>query len=88
LPAVSAKRQADTRALGEILARFVVASKVREPTHEFDAVNLAILVEIARQEDLEEAVSALAHSWENRVTVRLLGPMAPYDFVISRAPGA
>jgi hypothetical protein len=84
--AISAKRQADMRTLGAALAGHVVASTTREPTHEMDAANLAVLAELAHQEDLENAVSAFARGQEGRITVRLLGPMAPYDFV-PQAPG-
>jgi hypothetical protein len=81
--AVTAKRVADTRTLGEVLAGHVVASRVREPTHELDAAHVAVLAELARQEELEDAVSELARTWDGRITVRLLGPMAPYDFAIT-----
>jgi hypothetical protein len=36
--------------------------------------------EITRQDDLEQALSGLAADWAGRVEIRLLGPMAPYDF--------
>ena len=81
--AVSAQRVADTRTLGEVLAGHVVASRVREPTHEMDAAHVAVLAELALQERLENAVSQLARDWDGRITVRLLGPMAPYDFAIT-----
>lgn len=79
--AIAAKREADTRELGRILDPYCVATSVREPTHEQDAVHVALLVERSKQEDLERAVADLARDWEQRVTVRLLGPMASYDFV-------
>jgi hypothetical protein len=81
--AVTAKRVADTRTLGEVLAGHVVASRVREPTHELDAAHVAVLAELARQEELEDAVSQLARDWHGRIAMRLLGPMAPYDFAIT-----
>jgi hypothetical protein len=84
--AVSVKREADTRALGDALAPHCVASKVREPTHEEDAANIAVLAETGKQADLEQAVGDLAREWEGRIDLRLLGPMAPYDFVVTQAP--
>lgn len=84
--AVSAKRVADTRVLGDVLAGHVVASSVREPTHEMDAVYVAVLAEMAHQGELESAVSQLADVWQGRITLRLLGPMAPYDFAITQPP--
>ncbi len=78
--AITAKRAADTRALGEVAAPCCVAGVVREPTHELDAVHVALLVETSRRDDLEQALSDLASDWEGRIGIRLLGPMAPYDF--------
>jgi hypothetical protein len=84
--AITAKRKADTRALGEVVAPHCVASVVREPTHELDAVHLALLVEIRRQDDLERALSDLGSDWERRIEIRLLGPQAPYDFAPTPLP--
>jgi hypothetical protein len=84
--AISAKRMADTQALGDVLAGHVVASSVREPTHEMDAAHVAVLAEIAHRDELEHAVSQLALDWQGRITLRLLGPMAPYDFAITQPP--
>ena len=84
--AITAKRTADTRALGEVVAPHCVASVVREPTHELDAVHVALLAEITRQDDLDQALSDLASDWEGRIEIRLLGPQAPYDFTPTLAP--
>jgi hypothetical protein len=79
--AVVAKRHADTETLGHALAPYCAASVVREPTHELDAVNVALLVEVLRRADLEQAVTELAQEWQGRIELRLLGPLAPWDFV-------
>jgi hypothetical protein len=84
--AVAAKREADTRTLGDAVAGVAIVSSVREPSHEEEAANIAVLVETARQDDLERAVADFASQWEGRVTLRLLGPMAPYDFVVTGGP--
>ncbi|MGE5136439.1 MAG: GvpL/GvpF family gas vesicle protein [Gemmatimonadota bacterium] len=84
--AVAAKREQDTRRVGDVLEPYCVASNVREPTHEEDAVHVAVLVETARQDDLEQALSELAREWEGRISLQLLGPMAAYDFVATLAP--
>jgi gas vesicle protein GvpL/GvpF len=86
--AVTAKREADTRRAGEALAPVVVASAVREPSHEMDATNIAVLVDMDEAEEFERAVGELANDWEGRATVRLLGPMAAYDFVVTDASGS
>jgi hypothetical protein len=54
---------------------------VRPPTHDEDAANVALLVDAARRDEFEGAVDRLAQEWRDRVDVRLLGPLAPYDFV-------
>jgi hypothetical protein len=84
--AVTAKRQADTRLLGNALQRHVVASAVREPTHELDAVHAAFLAETGHECRIRQAVQDLARHWEGRIELRLLGPMAPYDFAATLPP--
>lgn len=84
--AVASKREADTQAVLEELAPLCVLTAEREPTHEQDAVHLALLVETGRQRELEEKIGEFAEQWEGRVTLRLLGPMAPYDFIVASPP--
>jgi gas vesicle protein GvpL/GvpF len=84
--AVEVKRRKDTRALGDAMEGHCVASVVREPTHELDAVHVAFLVETDGESEMEQAVEDLARDWEGRIDVRLLGPMAAYDFVGSVLP--
>lgn len=84
--AVDAKRQQDTRALGDALEGLAVASVVRPPSHELDAVHVAFLVEVDAEEKVEQAVRKLAQDWDGRIDLRLSGPMAAYDFVGSSIP--
>lgn len=86
--AVEAKRQEDTRAFGDAVQGLVVASVVRPPTHELDAVHTALLVESSAVQDLEQAVQRLADDWDGVVEFRLIGPMAAYDFVGTANPAA
>jgi hypothetical protein len=85
--AISAKREEDTRSLGDALAGHVVASAVRPPTHELDAVYTAFLVETSEEPELERALERLARDWEGRVELTLMGPLAAYDFVATIEPG-
>lgn len=85
--AVTAKRDADTQRVVEALGPLAVAVRVREPTHEQDAVHVAVLAETRRQAEIEETLRKFAGDWADRITLRLLGPMAPYDFVATRSPG-
>jgi hypothetical protein len=84
--AVSGHREHDTRAVGDALDGQVEASVVREPTHELDAVHIAFLVETGREAELERALEKLARDWEGRIELRLLGPLAAYDFVGTTQP--
>ena len=84
--AISAKRHKDTRALGNALEGHCVASVVREPTHELDAAHVAFLVDTDEESEVEQVVDDLSHDWEGRIEVRLLGPMAAYDFVGTVVP--
>jgi hypothetical protein len=84
--AVDAMRQADTRALGDVVSGLVTASVVRPPTHELDAVYAAFLVETGQAEQLRQACKRLADQWQGRIDgLRLTGPIAAYDFVGSSA---
>lgn len=84
--AIAAKREADTRRMLDAMDELDVEVNVREPTHEEDAVHLACLAETDRQGDVEAAVDRLAREWEGRVEIRLLGPLAAYDFVVTQRP--
>jgi hypothetical protein len=81
--AIAAKRQADTEALTEDLASLGVLIAERPPSHEHDAAQVAVLIEAERDDELEEVVEEFAAGAEGRITLRLLGPLAPYDFVVT-----
>lgn len=83
---IAAKREQDTRTVVDALTPLAESVNVREPTHEEDAAQVAVLVEVERQGELEEAVGELAKQWEGRVEMRVLGPLAPYDFVVTQTP--
>ena len=78
--AITAERQQDTRALMQAMAGHCVASVVREPTHELDAVHAAFLAEAAQEPGMRQVIEHLARAQEGRIELRLLGPMAAYDF--------
>lgn len=84
--AIVAKREDDTHTVVDALDSLADSVRVREPTHEEDAAHVAVLVEVARQDELEHAVGALAEQWDGRVEMRVLGPLAAYDFVMTRTP--
>jgi gas vesicle protein GvpL/GvpF/Lsr2 protein len=79
--ALTARREEDTRALQQAMEGISVDSVVREPTHEREAVHVAFLVDVDQEREVERVIEDLAREWEGRIDVRLLGPMAAYDFV-------
>lgn len=85
--AISAKRDADTQAVIEAVTPICTLTSLRDPSHELDAVHLAVLIETDRQGDLEAALGKLAERWADRVALRLLGPLAPYDFTVAPSAG-
>jgi Gas vesicle synthesis protein GvpL/GvpF/Lsr2 len=78
--AVKARREEDTRALRQAMERLCVDSVARELAHQLDAVHVAFLVAVDQEPEVERVIRDLAHEWEGRIDVQLLGPMAAYDF--------
>lgn len=83
---VAAKRDRDTADLIEALGSLEFDSTVREPSHERDAVYVAYMVETERLDEFREALDAWAGRHGDRIDLRLLGPVAPYDFVVTAEP--
>ena len=83
LDTIAAKRDKDTRAAGDAAAGLVAASTVRQPAHELDAVYIAFLVAADKADELEQALMGLARYWRGRIELRLVGPLAAYDFAAS-----
>ena len=77
---VTADREDDTRALEKAMEEHCVASVVRPPTGELDAVRVAFLVAADEEGEIERVVEDLAQEWDGRIEVQLIGPMAAYDF--------
>jgi hypothetical protein len=86
--AISAKREQDTRMLGDMMEGHAAASVVHEPSHERAAVDVAFLLDADQQKHLQQVVDKLAKTWKGRVELRVLGPMAAYDFVAAAQPGS
>jgi hypothetical protein len=84
--AVKARRDEDARALMQAMERLCVASVAREPAGELDAVHVAFLVAADQEPEVERVIEDLAHEWEGRIDVQLLGPMAAYDFAGTAQP--
>ncbi len=83
--AIEVKRHKDTEITVKALEEIAKQVNVRPPTHELDAVNVAVLAAVGDEPRLQEVVDGLAKEWAGRVQMRLLGPLAAYDFVVTRA---
>lgn len=84
---IEAQRARDTQVAQDAMAGHCVASAVREPTHEMDAVHVAYLLDSSQEKHLDQVVQDLAENWEGLVELEVLGPQAAYDFVGLAPPG-
>ena len=84
--AITRMREQDSQRVAEALDQLALEVSVRPATHELDAFQVACLVETARERELEDAMQQIADQLGNHVEVRLLGPVAPWDFVVTTKP--
>jgi hypothetical protein len=81
--AIESTRNKDTKTVIDELDGVASQVNPREPTHEWDAVHIALLAEVERQAELEEVAKRLNENAGGRMKLRLLGPLAAYDFVVA-----
>jgi hypothetical protein len=74
------RRAADTETLVEMLAPQAAAVAKAAPAGSNGAVHVSFLVRRTRRPDFERAAEELGKHWDGRIRLRLLGPLAPYDF--------
>ncbi|MGR6322448.1 GvpL/GvpF family gas vesicle protein [Micromonospora soli] len=79
--AVELRREAENGALIDAVGRHGVANAPRQPSHEMDALNVAFLVGTDDEEGFIAAVEEFAEQRRELIRMRLIGPLAPYDFV-------
>jgi hypothetical protein len=79
--ALEERRDDDAAQVLERLRPFAVSTVVNSPGRPEDLVNAAFLVERERLREFEDAVEDLGRDLIGRVRLRLLGPLAPYDFI-------
>ena len=79
--AMDAVREHDTAVVLETLEPYVVATSAQEPGGDYGAVRVAILVRNDHRSDFERVVDELGDRWDGWVELRLVGPLAPFDFV-------
>lgn len=74
-------RADDAQASVDALAKFAVATEVKEVGGENGAVHLAFLIRTDHRSDFERAVDELGDAWSGRIELRLIGPTAAFDFL-------
>ncbi|MEU8801901.1 GvpL/GvpF family gas vesicle protein [Spirillospora sp. NPDC048819] len=74
-------READGRALLDGAAPAAEAVAEKTPVREEDVLDASFLVRAGRRAEFERAVDKLARDHADRVKIRLIGPLPPYDFV-------
>lgn len=79
--AVEAKRAADREHLVASLQPHAVDWSVRDGSGIEGLADVSLLLREEQRPALEEALSVLARSAAERVTIQLIGPMAPFEFV-------
>ncbi|MFC7494237.1 MULTISPECIES: GvpL/GvpF family gas vesicle protein [unclassified Nocardioides] len=71
----------DSDWLLDAVAPLAVEHVVRTPPSPTQVLDVALLVDDARAEELVARLEELAEAVHERIRMRLLGPLAPYDFV-------
>jgi hypothetical protein len=79
--ALEERRETEGAAIVDRLEPFAVATVTNQLAAPEDVVNVAFLVDRERQEEFENAVEDVGKDLAGRVRLRLLGPVAPYDFI-------
>jgi Gas vesicle synthesis protein GvpL/GvpF len=79
--ALEQRREVEGAEITETLAPFAVATVTNQLAAPEDVINVAFLVERERQKEFENAVEGVGEELAGRVRLRLLGPVAPYDFI-------
>lgn len=74
-------RDEDAAQMLEQLEDKAVATVTNPPPQPDDVVDAAFLVDREHSQEFEAAVEKVGREYDRRVRLRLLGPLAPYDFV-------
>lgn len=79
--ALEERRDVDAKDIVDRIGPFAEAVSTTTPTQPEDVVNAAFLVRRDGAEEFEAAVEELGADTHEWLKLRLLGPLAPYDFV-------
>ncbi|QLY33920.1 GvpL/GvpF family gas vesicle protein [Nocardia huaxiensis] len=84
--ALEYKRQVDGSTIVEALRQLTEHLALRPPTHEEEVADIAVLLPLDKEEELVRVVNDIGAQWTNRVDMRVVGPLAAWDFVAAEAP--
>jgi Gas vesicle synthesis protein GvpL/GvpF len=79
--ALEVKRAYDGQVLLDVLAPHSAGYHVREASGLDHLLDVAFLVDVSRRADFEAAAEEIAAVMAERARLKLVGPVAPYDFV-------
>ncbi|MCP2336317.1 GvpL/GvpF family gas vesicle protein [Actinomadura rupiterrae] len=79
--ALRERRANDSARLLTALAPLAEAVSAHEPVRDEDVVDASLLVAAGERDRFEKAVEGLAEENRDRISLRLVGPLPPYDFV-------
>jgi Gas vesicle synthesis protein GvpL/GvpF len=80
--ALRALRRDDAAALTAELEQICARVRVGEPKEADDVLDAAVLVDVEASEGFEQAVERWGEQYAGWLRIRLVGPVAPYDFVL------
>ncbi|MFD0558469.1 gas vesicle protein GvpL/GvpF [Stackebrandtia endophytica] len=80
---LEALRDQDTKLLLTTVDPWIAAAELRDAGTEQHAFHIALLATSENGVNLERAITEIADEWQGRVGLQLIGPMAPYDFVLA-----
>ncbi|TDD96681.1 GvpL/GvpF family gas vesicle protein [Actinomadura rubrisoli] len=79
--AMERRREHDGQILLESVVPAAEAFVRKTPAREEDVLDASFLIRSGSREELEQAVEKLGQAHSERIRIRLIGPLPPYDFV-------
>ena len=83
---ITFQREKDRQRAVEALSPVCTDIRSNDPVAEMMALNLALLVERGRVEELNDLIQSLPETLGERVTLKVAGPLPPFSFVDAQLP--
>jgi hypothetical protein len=83
---ISSQREQDQQRAIDALSAACTDIKANDPVTEMMALNLALLVERGRVDQLNELIGGLPEKLGEQVTLKVAGPLPPFSFVDANLP--